>query len=205
MGWILLSGAVALLVVCAAIALALPGLRNRVPWVIGVSVLGAVLFTAVIEPSSWSASVAWGVFAGFGGTLVAIDLETRTLPREISLAGAVLVAVFLVFSPTPPSGGMWSMALGAGLMTLITALLVLVSRGALGLGDLFLSPLLGTALGWVDPWLVVLAWLVTALAGGAVIAFLLVSGRVRPGTAVPYGPFMVFGTFVVLALGGWRA
>ena len=197
-----MSCAMALGVVSLAVALALPGVRRRAPWLAGAVILGAALPSSTIDPQSWSASVAWGLLAGFSGTLVVIDLENRTLPREISLTGAVLLLAFLFFAPAPPTGGVWMMALGAASMTLITAVLRAASRGALGVGDVFLAPLLGAALGWIEPWLVLVAWVATALAGGVVITGLLMAGRVTRQASVPYGPFMVFGTYAALILSG---
>ena len=204
MWWVLVSTSAALLVVSLAALLSLPGTRRHVIWLLMGAAVGAGALSVTVGPHSWTTSLAWGAFAGFSATLVAIDLATRTLPREISLLGFVLVAGFLLFSPAPSSGGVLTMLVGAVMMTAITALLVFISRGALGVGDLFLSPMLGAALGWIDPWLVVVAWLVTAVTGGVVIAGLIVSRRVSARSKVPYGPFMVAGTFAVLALGGWR-
>lgn len=147
---------------------------------------------------SWTETTAWVMVGVVLSGQVHIDLAVQRLPRQISHVGLVVVVALLLASPAPSNGGPVGMLVGAVLMWVITAGLITVSRHKLGRGDLHLSPLLGAVIGWFDPWGLLTAWLVTAVAGGAVAAVLLATGQVERDTVIPYGPFMVLGT-----VGAW--
>jgi prepilin signal peptidase PulO-like enzyme (type II secretory pathway) len=102
------------------------------------------------------------------------------------------------------ASGTSGLLVGAFSMAAIAALLVLVSRGALGLGDFHLAPLLGAILGWFSPSAVLLAWMITAIAGALFTTVGLVSKRLSRGSLIPYGPFMIFGTLVAVVAVGIR-
>jgi leader peptidase (prepilin peptidase)/N-methyltransferase len=150
------------------------------------------------DPGSWTETTAWVVVGVVLSGQVHIDLAVQRLPRQISHVGLVVVVALLLASPAPSNGGPVGMLVGTVSMWVITAGLIAVSRHKLGRGDLHLSPLLGAVIGWFDPWGLLTAWLVTAVAGGAVAAVLLATGRVERDTVIPYGPFMVLGT-----VGAW--
>jgi leader peptidase (prepilin peptidase) / N-methyltransferase len=193
------------LVVCGfAVAADLPGTRRW--W----RVLGGVcaLMTAIVAwalvstpTPSWTATLGWGVVAGVLCVQVVIDLVSRTLPRQVSYAGLVVAAPLLAVSPSPGGGGMAGIVIGAIAMTVIAAGLFMGARGSFGIGDVHLSPLLGMSLGWLNPWLILTAWVVIAVAGGIGITVLLLGRRIRWSSPVPYGPFMVAGTFVAALIG----
>lgn len=147
-------------------------------------------------------SIAWGVFAAVVVMQVAIDLRTRTLPRRLSHAGLVVITLLALLAGSGTD--LVHMALGAVLMTGITGMLVLISRGSLGVGDLHFSPLLGAAIGWFAPSLVVLAWVIASVTAAAVVLLLLATGQVSRRTRVPYGPFLAFGTTAAICLGAVR-
>ena len=133
-------------------------------------------------------------------TQVVIDLYVRRLLRELSYAG-LLVFVACAFFVDPMSAhGLKGMAIGALLMTAITAVLVLGSRGALGLGDLHLSPLLGALIGWFAPSAVLFSWMITAVAGALFTSVGLATKRLSRGAMIPYGPFMVLGAVASVAV-----
>lgn len=193
--------------VCVLAAVAdLPGMRRWLRAALPSSVIIAIALAAVgggSISSSWPASLGWGVITGVLVVQVTIDLTARVLPREVSYFGVLVAGPLLAVAPA--SGGLAGMAVGAAAMTAIALLLFVLARGALGVGDVHLSPLLGMSLGWIDPWLVMVAWVVTAAAGAVVILVLLASGRVGRSTRVPYGPFMVAGTVVAAVIGLVRA
>jgi len=145
-------------------------------------------------------AVSLGAVSAILAAQVVIDIFVRRLLRELSYAG---LAVFLIgaFCVKPMQGsGLSGLLLGALVMTAITALLVLVSRGALGLGDLHLSPLLGAIIGWFSPGAVLLAWMVIAISGALFTSVGLATKRLSRDTMIPYGPFMVFGTVAAVAV-----
>lgn len=136
-------------------------------------------------------------------THVVIDLCVRRLLRELSYAGLAAFVVCAVFTDPMDASGPSGMVVGLVTMTAIAALLVMVSRGALGLGDLHLSPLLGALIGWFAPSAVLLAWMITAITGALVTTTGLATRRLSRGSMIPYGPFMVLGavaSVVVIAM-----
>ena len=167
----------------------------------------AVVFAAVLE---WAVSrvVDPTVVAIVGFTVVAvvlamqsvIDLATHRLPRELSYAGLPVLAVAMVFSGGE-QGRIIGSVLGALAMTAITIGLVALTRGSLGMGDVHLSPLLGALAGWFGFLVAIaIAWVVTAIAGGIVVALGLALRRLDRSDHVPYGPFLVFGTLASCVL-----
>lgn len=167
----------------------------------------AMLISSVL---AWSASqllnlnvlfaLSLGAVSAILAAQVVIDIFVRRLLRELSYAG---LAVFVIgaFCVNPMQGsGLSGLLVGALVMTAITALLVLVSRGALGLGDFHLSPLLGALIGWFSPAAVVFAWMIIAIAGALVTSVGLATKRFSRDTMIPYGPFMVFGTVASVAV-----
>jgi leader peptidase (prepilin peptidase)/N-methyltransferase len=181
------------------------GLSTRlVVW----SLIGAVaslgslaVATRRLAESSWDAPewLVWGVVGGVLAVLLAIDVDVQLLPREVSLPAFVVVVGVLSVVEGPADVGRWGPLVGAVVMTAITWVLRLVSRGSLGMGDVLVSPLLGSVLGWFDPWAVVSAWVVAALAGGVGAAISLVRGEPRQ-SLVAYGPFLILGTAAALVM-----
>lgn len=174
-----------------------------------VQLLGAVSLAALLVVcASASASVppvlalAWGVFAATIVVQVTIDLRTRTLPRRLSHAGLLVMVVAVAFGGS--GDDLARVLLGALLMTSITAVLLVLSRGSLGLGDLHFSPLLGAAIGWYAPSLVMVAWVLSSLSAALILLVLLSTGRVTRRTRIPYGPFLAFGTTAAICIGAVR-
>ena len=87
-------------------------------------------------------------------------------------------------------------AFGAALFFLA---IVLVSRGKwMGVGDIKLAFFMGLFLGWPD----ILVALFSAFFIGAIIGTgLIVAGRKKLSSEVPFGPFLVTGTFLALFSG----
>jgi leader peptidase (prepilin peptidase)/N-methyltransferase len=177
--------------------------RLTVWWLIGaVAALGSLgLATTRLADSSWDAPVwlLWGAVTGVLAVLLAIDVDVQLLPREVSLPAFVVVVVVLSIVEGPADVGRWGPLVGAVVMTAITWVLRIVSRGSLGMGDVLVSPLLGSVLGWFDPWAVVSAWVVAALAGGVGAAISLIRGEPRQ-SLVAYGPFLILGTAAALVM-----
>jgi len=133
-----------------------------------------------------------------------VDLEQGLILNKVAypaMAAALLIAVFL---PQPwlvehwPSFGVANAALGGGIGFGLFLLLVFISRGGMGWGDVKLAALIGLATGYP---LVLVALLIGAILGGVVGAILLATRRRRPGEAIPYGPFLSLAAMVTLLWG----
>jgi leader peptidase (prepilin peptidase) / N-methyltransferase len=198
---------VAAVVAAIAIVLDLPVVTRRRALTLAVAaLLGVVLsWSTSALTASLVVAAGWGVVAGGLAVQTVVDLGTRTLPRQISYATLALAVPLLMWAPAPVTDRLLGMLIGAVAMTAITGVLVLLARGGLGIGDFHLSPLLGAAVGWVDPWAVATAWFVTALIGGIVALVLLAFRRVGRGGLVPYGPFMIAGTVCAVVVASFGA
>jgi leader peptidase (prepilin peptidase) / N-methyltransferase len=154
----------------------------------------------------------WGslLLLAYFGVVVVIDMEYKLILHPVSIFGAVLGAVIGIYLhgwQTTLLGG----AAGYGIMFALYALgagwLWLMNRRrgqkvddvALGYGDVNLSGILGLILGW--PGIVVGLTLAVLLGGVVSLAYLLVMivlRKYRLFSAIPYGPFLVAGTVVLI-------
>ena len=62
------------------------------------------------------------------------------------------------------------------------------------------SLLLGAVIGWLDPWAIATAWVLTATSAAVFAGVGLRTGRLARDSAVPFGPFMVLGSVAAMAL-----
>ena len=135
--------------------------------------------------------------------LLAIDLDQRLLPDEITLPFAGLAAIYGLTGLNPligheVPGAMLPALIGAIVIpTVFFVLSIPFGPGALGLGDVkllfgvgLLAGLERTAFGVI----------VGVLISGFVIVALLVSRRIGLKSFIPYGPFLIVGAFWAVLL-----
>ena len=136
--------------------------------------------------------------------LGAVDLASHRLPDVVTFPAYGVCAAALVADAAVR--GTWPAVLRAVLAAAVAfsgaALAALVSPEGLGFGDVKLLGLLGLVLGWVG-WGVLLAGVFAGLLTGALVSVALLTTR-RAGwrTAVPFGPPLLVGALVALALAG---
>ena len=159
--------------------------------------VGAVLLTGA-RPAT--AALVWA--AGAGVVLVSVDVACHRLPDRVTYPAAmVCAAAFLVDAGVLGSWGPLVRAVGASAVAFAVPFAVAaISPAALGLGDVKLLGLLGLVLGWFG-WGVLLAGIFLGLLTGAVVSLALLAGR-RAGwrTALPFGPPLLMGAVLALAL-----
>ena len=133
------------------------------------------------------------------------DLEHRLIPNRILYPGGATTAILLLIGAladqTP--GRLGSAALGAGLCLAGMGVLSVLGKGALGMGDVKLSALLGLVCGY---WGVEVALRVTLygfLIGGTVALALMLTRRAHRHTQIPFAPALVAGAWWVLLLGSF--
>jgi len=168
--------------------------------VAGLSVIGAVL-GAILVREAW-AIPAFAVFGGLLGAITGIDLRELRIPNPMSAAAALTAFPLLALATLAdiPDTSL-TRALGAAFGAFAVYLVLhLVSPGSLGMGDVKLSFAIGAHLGFFGwgPWFqgIFFAFLSMSVIG---IALLLLS-RAGRKTALPFGPFMVLGAFIALAV-----
>jgi leader peptidase (prepilin peptidase)/N-methyltransferase len=135
--------------------------------------------------------------------LAVIDLDTKRLPDVIvlpvTIATAVLLAVVAAVDDQWADFG--RAAIGAALGFVALFAIHLARPDGLGFGDVKLALLCGLLLGWFG-----LADVAIGLYGGfvlgAVVGVALIAvGRARFGRAIPFGPFLVVGTLLMVLVG----
>jgi leader peptidase (prepilin peptidase) / N-methyltransferase len=167
--------------------------------VFAVLLVGAVLLTG-LRP----ATLAFAWAAGAAVVLGAVDLATHRLPDRVTFpAYAVCAAALLVDAAVHRT---WPALLTAVLAAVVAfgvaALLCAVAPAGLGFGDVKLLGLLGLLLGWAG-WGVLLAGVFLGLLVGALVSIgLLVTRRAGWATAIPFGPPLLLGSALALALSG---
>jgi leader peptidase (prepilin peptidase)/N-methyltransferase len=138
--------------------------------------------------------------------LVFTDLAVSRLPDPLTAAAYAGVVILLLAAATGGAAGghaaSWSALRGAGLGGLALAgfylLLMIVSPSGMSLGDVKLAASLGTLLAWFG-WRVLIAGGAAGfLLGGLGAVVLLASRRADRKQLIPFGPFMVAGTFAVI-------
>jgi leader peptidase (prepilin peptidase)/N-methyltransferase len=135
--------------------------------------------------------------------LMVIDWEKGLILNKIVLpaigASIVISAAFSIFLPdveiVPFIG---RAAIGGGIGLVIFLLIVIVSRGGMGWGDVKLAALIGLATGFP---LVFIALLIGVVMGGVVAALLLVFKIKKHKEAIPFGPFLAIAAIATLLWG----
>lgn len=152
------------------------------------------------DPAAALAAAAFVVAAVVGVILTIVDLRTHRLPNALVLpALAVTLALFAASCAVGAPWAAFLRAAAAGAVLFAFFLMLrIVGRGAMGGGDVKLAALVGVLLGWVG-WSAVLLGVVAAfLLGGVVGIVLLLTRRASRSTRIPFGPFLVAGTWIGL-------
>lgn len=132
-----------------------------------------------------------------------IDLHTQRLPREIIHVTAAVVVPLLAVAALLEGEPVriLAMLIGAVIAFAVMGLIYLASRKSMGDGDVRLAPLLGAALGWLNPGLAPVGLFFGFLTGAVVGLVLMATGKAGRKTAVPFGPFLVLGSFLAIVWG----
>ncbi|GAA0214396.1 A24 family peptidase [Saccharothrix mutabilis subsp. mutabilis] len=161
-------------------------------------VTAAVVASAAVRFAGRPEVVAFAFLGVLGVVLALIDVAVERLPDRLTLpAYPVLVALLAAAGDWAALGraGLGCLALGGAYLVL-----GLARPGGLGPGDVKLAGVLGLALGWLGwPELVVGGALAFVLLG-LTSAVLLAARRITLRDALAFGPFMLVGALVAIAL-----
>jgi leader peptidase (prepilin peptidase)/N-methyltransferase len=136
--------------------------------------------------------------------LTMIDLELKRLPNAITLPSYPIVAALLTLAALADgeAGLLWRSAMcGVALYALYFLLMIINPRG-MGFGDVKLAGILGLYLGWFGWQHAIVGAFLGFLVGGLVGIGLMFAGRAGRKTQIPFGPFMIIGTWLALAFAG---
>ena len=170
--------------------------RPATRWVLSV-ILGTG-WAAISIGVGWSGVLAAHlVWVTVIGAVVVTDLEHRLIPNRILYPGGAVTALLLLVGAlldgTP--GRLGSAALGAGLCLLGMGALSVLGRGALGMGDVKLSAVLGLVCGYWGVEVALRAILSGFLIGGVAALGLMIARRAHRRTQLPFAPFLVAGSW----------
>lgn len=133
-----------------------------------------------------------------------IDLEHKLILNKVVYPSMGLALVCsLLFSFLLPEVELvpriTSALIGGGIGLVLFLLVVLISRGGMGWGDVKMAALIGLVTGFP---LVFVALLLGIISGGLVAAVLLALKIKKRREAMPFGPFLSLATIVTLLWGG---
>ncbi len=141
-----------------------------------------------------AAHLAWVTLTA---ALVMTDLEHKLIPNRILYPGTGIAVALLVIGAlvdhTPRR--LWGAALGAGLCLVAMAVLSVLGKGALGMGDVKLSALLGLVCGYWGVEVALRATLSGFLIGGIAALALMLTRRAHRHTQIPFAPALVAGAW----------
>jgi leader peptidase (prepilin peptidase) / N-methyltransferase len=137
-----------------------------------------------------------------GIALTMIDLELHRLPNAIVLPAYPIAAALLTLAALAEGepGRLVRAAICAAALYAFYFLLLLVYPAGMGFGDVKLAGVLGMYLGWFGWSYAVIGLFLGFLVGGVVGIGLMIVGRAGRKTMIPFGPFMIVGAFLALAV-----
>lgn len=168
----------------------------------------AIVFGVIAGVIGAETALIWALpaflyLAAISIALVLIDLDTHTLPNKIVLP-SILVG-FALLALASFGMGNWGTLVGAvaggAALFLFYFFVTLISPRGMGMGDVKLAAVLGLYLGWLGWGVLAVGAFAAFLLGGIFAIALLLIGRARRRTAIPFGPWMIAGTWLGIALG----
>ncbi|WFT76979.1 prepilin peptidase [Halobacillus naozhouensis] len=120
--------------------------------------------------------------------IVVSDLSYMIIPDKVLVFFFILIMIYRVLAP---SGTWWTAILGALVGLMGTAVIIMVSRGGMGGGDMKLLGLIGFALGIK---LLLVSFFLAVVMGAIVCVVLLRTGLISRHQPFPFGPFIAAGT-----------
>ena len=171
-----------------------PGLALGAAW--------SFLAWRIGDAAGWAGIPAYLLFAWFAVGLLWIDADVHRLPDGLVLPAYPALLVMLVVG-TAGLGEWAALVRALACMAALYAvyfLMALISPSSLGFGDVKLAGVIGLVLGWVGVGTAVLGILAGFLVGGLVAVVFLVGRRAGLRSHIAYGPSMLVGAFVALAV-----
>jgi leader peptidase (prepilin peptidase) / N-methyltransferase len=141
--------------------------------------------------------------AAVGIALAAIDIDTKRLPDAIVKPSYAVAAVLLGGAAALDRDwhALERVALGGLALFAFYLVLLVVYPAGMGWGDVKLAGVLGMYLGWLGWGSLVVGGFLGFLLGGVLGAALMLAGRAGRKTKIPYGPYMILGTFLAVFYG----
>jgi leader peptidase (prepilin peptidase) / N-methyltransferase len=150
----------------------------------------------------WAALPAYLLFAWLTIALVWIDADVHRLPDGLVLPAYPAIVALLGLGSL--AGGDWRPMARAlivmAVLFLLYFVLAWISPDSLGFGDVKLAGLIGLVLGWLGIFQTVVGLFAGFLVGGLIALVLLLGRRVGMRSHIAFGPSMLAGALLALAL-----
>lgn len=138
-----------------------------------------------------------------------IDLYNKIIPHGLTLigmAGGLILTLFNFFNPSEVfENTKWWYHLvgilpGSGILFLVALIGIVIYKSdeGMGMGDVYIFAPIGLFLGWK---LCMLNLVLSIFIAGFISVILLIFRRKNRKDTIPFGPFIVIGTFIVLMWG----
>lgn len=127
--------------------------------------------------------------------LFVTDLSYMLIPNKILL---FFLPIFIVLRIANPLDPWWTSITGALVIFLLIALIILVSKGGMGAGDMKLFGVLGLVLGLKN---VLLTFFLASLIGTLIGGYQKIRKQIERGQAIPFGPSIVIATVITYFYG----
>jgi len=166
--------------------------------------IGAAVTTGVGVGFSWPgptmAMVAWAGLLGVG--LGAVDIVHHRLPDSLTLP-SIPISAAVVIGTELAAPGTGNLLVAGGCAIAVTAVfwaVAAVAPRAMGLGDVKLIPSLALLTGYLSVATTVLAVLLAFVLGAVVALAGMLLRRLTLTSAIAFGPFLLAGSWLVLAV-----
>lgn len=135
------------------------------------------------------------LLVSFAIILTVTDITYMLLPNKILLFFLPLFITLRIISPLDP---WYDSILGAVVGYVLIMIIILVSKGGMGAGDMKLLGCLGIILGWK---LTLLAFFIGTFAGALVGGLLMGLKKLKRGEPMPFGPYLLLGAIISFFFG----
>nr|WP_305037894.1 A24 family peptidase [Gracilibacillus boraciitolerans] len=127
--------------------------------------------------------------------IIVTDSTYYLIPNKILLFFLPFVVIYRIFMPIDP---WWSPLLGAAGIFTLMVIIIFVSNGGMGAGDMKYYTLLGLAFGYID---ILLIFFLSILYGALISLGLIITKKADRKSEIPFGPHISFATLTVLFFG----
>jgi len=161
-----------------------------------IEMITGLSFVLIGLRTGWSINFAFYLlFTSILISIASIDLFEGVVPDVIVILGAI---VGLIFNLINGKVAFLSSLIGIALALVFFGLIILISKGGMGEGDLTLSIMIGAFLGWqFSLTTFVLAFIIGAIGGIFALVFL----KKNRKDSIPFGPYLSLSAFIVLLYG----
>lgn len=175
-----------------------------------VEILSAISFLSIFL--KYGISIEFFAFAFLISILIVvffIDLDHMIIPNGLVITALIgggllftynIYRPFEIFADRSPVNPILGMIVGSGTLLLIAILgsIIYKTEDAMGMGDVKIFAPIGIFLGWR---MTIVALFVSVVLGGIVSIGLIIKNKKSKKEHIPFGPFIVVGTFITIMFG----